>query len=397
MATHGRHSLFRVPDPAHHLYRSMTADRPDGRDPSESQIVHRYLGDQAPDDMSRRTAMIRGALRREQKRRFGRYQKALLVLAVVAVAVSGYAYLQHRRVERAKGVAQDLFYAMKALELEVGRLQLTADERASYRARQADLARQYHGYLEDLGVYGRGTPKEIQVIYRVVHRFGESEINVPEEFVQEVRRFIRRWRDSGRLTTSLARATEHAYGPRIAEIMLANDLPPEFFYVALQESDLKTEAVGRPTRFGIAKGMWQFMPETGRAYGLRIGPLVGQPRADPADDRHDFEKSTAAAARYLKDIYSTDAQASGLLVIASYNWGQSNVLRLIRAMPENPRERNFWRLLSTYRDRIPRETNNYVLAIVSAAVIAEQPDLFGFAVTPPLPAGGAASSVADGP
>jgi len=132
------------------------------------------------------------------------------------------------------------------------------------------------------------------------------------------------------------------------------------------------------------------MPATGRAYGLEPGPLVGQPRPDPLDDRQDFEKATRAAAEYLYDIYTTDAQASGLLVIASYNWGQTNVLRLIRSLPESPRERNFWNLLTQYRDRIPKETYGYVFNIVAAAVIGENPRLFGFDFDSPLQSSGAA-------
>jgi hypothetical protein len=130
--------------------------------------------------------------------------------------------------------------------------------------------------------------------------------------------------------------------------------------------------------------MWQFLPGTGRDYGLRTGPLVGVGRPDPLDDRHDFEKATRAAARYLRRLYQTDAQASGLLVAASYNWGQTRVLRLIRTMPQNPRERNFWRLLTQYRDQIPNETYDYVFSIVSAAVIGENPELFGFGFDVPF-------------
>jgi len=47
-------------------------------------------------------------------------------------------------------------------------------------------------------------------------------------------------------------------------------------------------------------------------------------------------------------------------------------------MPENPKERNFWKLLSQYREKIPQETYDYVFYIVSAAVIGENPNLFGF-------------------
>ncbi|OEU84530.1 MAG: hypothetical protein BA873_08370 [Desulfobulbaceae bacterium C00003063] len=130
--------------------------------------------------------------------------------------------------------------------------------------------------------------------------------------------------------------------------------------------------------------MWQFIPSTGVFYGLRIGPLVHLRRPDPRDERHDFGMSTLAAARYLRDIYDTEAQASGLLVAASYNWGQRRVIELIRKMPENPRERNFWRLLANYKDKIPRETYDYVYHIISAAVIGENPRLFGFDFDNPL-------------
>ncbi len=57
-------------------------------------------------------------------------------------------------------------------------------------------------------------------------------------------------------------------------------------------------------------------------------------------------------------------------------------------MPETPRERNFWNLLTQYRDRIPTETYHYVFSIVSAAVIGENPELFGFEFSPPLPRAG---------
>ena len=110
------------------------------------------------------------------------------------------------------------------------------------------------------------------------------------------------------------------------------------------------------------------------------------PRPDPGDDRHKWEKATRAAAAYIKDIYSTDAQASGLLVMASYNWGENRVIRMLRTMPANPRERNFWKVLEQHREQVPKETYNYVMWIVSAAVIGENPKLFGFDFDSPLAA-----------
>jgi hypothetical protein len=130
--------------------------------------------------------------------------------------------------------------------------------------------------------------------------------------------------------------------------------------------------------------MWQFIPEAGSRYGLRIGPLAAQSGVDQFDDRFDWEKATIAAASYVKEIYANDAQASHLLVFASYNWGESRVVDLLRKMPPNPRERNFWALLARHRGELPLETYEYVFNVLSAAVIGENPRLFGFQFDNPL-------------
>jgi hypothetical protein len=57
---------------------------------------------------------------------------------------------------------------------------------------------------------------------------------------------------------------------------------------------------------------------------------------------------------------------------------------MLRAMPPNPRDRNFWKVLALHRDQVPKETYDYVLWIVSAAAIGENPKLFGFAFDNPL-------------
>jgi membrane-bound lytic murein transglycosylase D len=222
------------------------------------------------------------------------------------------------------------------------------------------------------------------LILRMARVFGECELDMPPAFVTEVQEYIKKWKSSGRLAKAVNLAATNAYTPAITKELLAQGLPPQFFYLALQESDFDAFISGPPTYKGIAKGMWQFIPETAVKYGLRIGPLADFRRPDPADERHQWEKATLAAARYLKDIYSTDAQASGLLVMASYNWGEDKVIRLLRSMPANPRERNFWKVLANHRDKLPEETYNYVYYIFSAAVIGENPRLFGFSFDDPL-------------
>ena len=69
------------------------------------------------------------------------------------------------------------------------------------------------------------------------------------------------------------RANKNGYIGKIAQTMQANGMPPQFFYLGLVESNFDARACGPPTRFGIAKGMWQFIPTTARNYGLRTGPF----------------------------------------------------------------------------------------------------------------------------
>jgi hypothetical protein len=211
---------------------------------------------------------------------------------------------------------------------------------------------------------------------------GECELTMPADFIEVVKSYIHKWRVTNQLRRSVVRMQEQNLTDIVSQAMLEHQLPPQFLYVALKESGFDNQAIGPKTRFGIAKGMWQFIPTTARRYGLRTGPLVELPIHDPNDDRFRPELATRAAARYLRDIYSKDAQASGLLVIASYNWGPNNVRKRIREMPNNPRERNFWELLKQHD--IPTETYDYVFYILSAIVIGEDPALFGFEFDNPL-------------
>ena len=355
-----------------------------------SDIVDRYLGDEAPDDMSTRTSLIRIALRerleketRSWLKRTRNLRVAIGLLLVLSAAAGGTAWWQGRRVRALRTAASEVFYTMKSLELDVGRFQATAGPDSTIQERRARLQAQYGDLLRTLGIYSDRTPADVKLIYQTIHRLGESEATVPRGFVEEVRKYIKRW-DAAQLRASVARANAQDLAPRVSDILLQHNLPREFLYLALQESDFDPKAIGPTTRFGVPKGMWQIIPPTAEAYGLRLGPLQGERRYDPSDERHNVTKATTAAARYLQDLYTTDAQASGLLVMASYNMGETRLLRLIRSLPGTPAKRNFWAVLEKHRREIPNETYDYVFRVVAAAVICANPRLFGFDFEPPL-------------
>ena len=372
------------------------ADR-DGRNSRQSPDLDHYkshyFGAGDGEKAGEHTMMVRRAYAEVRKKQRLTYLTILGFVLVLLVITGAVALHKHRQVVQQRRLAADVFYTMRALELDLIKLKAEAQQRRSLEAKiQIDAAesqkekleQSYGRYVESLGVYGKGMSAEEKIILRMAHRFGECEINMPGEFAREVRGYIKRWQSSGRFFNVLQRAERLGYVSTIVRDLAQEQLPPQFLYLALQESNLNSRAVGPVTRFGIAKGMWQFIPSTAEKYGLRVGPLKDVAEVDLLDERQDVAKSTRAAARYLKDIYTTDAQASGLLVMASYNWGEERVIQLIQSMPKNPRERNFWQLIAKYRDKIPDETYDYVFSIFSAAVIGENPRLFGFDMDNPL-------------
>ncbi len=339
------------------------------------------------------TMMIRQAYQKVQKKQRWKYTWVLASLSIVILAVAGFAYYQHRELSRQQSVAKEIFYAMKAMDVDIANVQRMVQDSGSqqgkdqirnFQARRKEMEKNYNQFLDTLHIYDSKMSEQDKLILRVTRIFGECELAVPPEYLAEVQSYIKRWQSSPRMKNALKTAKEKQYTPRIASELLSEDLPPQFFYLAMQESDFDAYISGPQTYMGVAKGMWQFVPKTASEYGLKIGPLADLRRPDPGDDRHNWEKATVAAAKYLKFIYSTDAQASGLLVMASYNWGEGNVIKLIRSMPPNPKDRNFWQLLAKYRDKIPQETYDYVFYIVSAAAIGENPKLFGFDFDNPL-------------
>jgi hypothetical protein len=112
--------------------------------------------------------------------------------------------------------------------------------------------------------------------------------------------------------------------------------------------------------------MWQFIKDTGRRYGLVINSCV--------DERRDPEKSTRAAARYLRHLYQKFG--SWYLAIASYNCGENRIQRLLG----KGYRKNFWDLSANRL--IPEETRKYVPQLMAATIIAKNPHQFGFDTLP---------------
>lgn len=359
-----------------------------------SRYVDRYFGKaKADESIGEHTRFVRQAFARVQTRQKRKYGIVIAILVSCFLGVGGYAYYEYRELKKQRAMAEDLFYSMKSLDVDIANLERMIQDSNSrqgsdvlqkYESRRNQMQRNYDQFLATLHVYNPRMTEQQRLIMRVARIFGECELDMPPDFMAEVTKYITYWQSSDRFVTSIQTAKGKGYISTITRELLDQGLPPQFLYLALQESNFDAYISGPETRKGIAKGMWQFIPETAVKYGLKLGPLVDLRRPDPGDDRDHWDKETKAAARYIKDLYGTDAQASGLLVIACYNWGEVQVLPLVQSMPSNPRERNFWQLLAKHRDQIPKQTYDYVFYIVSAATIGENPRLFGFNMDSPL-------------
>jgi len=337
--------------------------------------------------------MIRGAFVKAQKKQSRKYTGIIAVLVLCALGIGAYAFYLHRETQKNRALAQEMFYTIKTIDIALAELdkKLSASgepkaiaDAQRQRSQRQSLDASYNHLLASLKIYDPKMTKEEKLVLRITRVFGECELDIPKDFFSEIQKYIQMWKSSGRYMRAMKLAQEKGYTKTIKQDFLDQGLPPQFFYLGMQESDFREMISGPPTYAGIAKGMWQFIPSTAEHYGLKLGPLVDLPREDPLDDRHHFDRETKAAASYIKDLYSTDAQASGLLVMACYNWGERSVLKLVQSMPKNPRERNFWKLLELYKDKIPQETYDYVFYIVSAAVIGEDPRAFGMDCDNPL-------------
>ena len=181
-------------------------------------------------------------------------------------------------------------------------------------------------------------------IYKARLRALPFVIEVP--YNEIVRRYILRYvKHNPRQLASLQRKADY-YFPLFEDILGKYDLPFELCYMPVIESALNPQA---RSHMG-AVGLWQFMPATGKKYGLEVNSLV--------DERMDPIRSTEAACRFLKALYSIFGDWN--LVIAAYNCGPGNVNKAIHRAGG---KRDFWSIYPF----LPKETRGYLPIFIAAS------------------------------
>ena len=181
-------------------------------------------------------------------------------------------------------------------------------------------------------------------IYKARLRALPFVIEVP--YNEIVRRYILRYvKHNPRQLASLQRKADY-YFPLFEDILGKYDLPFELCYLPVIESALNPQA---RSHMG-AVGLWQFMPATGKKYGLEVNSLV--------DERMDPIRSTEAACQFLKALYSIFGDWN--LVIAAYNCGPGNVNKAIYRAGG---KRDFWSIYPF----LPKETRGYLPIFIAAS------------------------------
>jgi membrane-bound lytic murein transglycosylase D len=185
-----------------------------------------------------------------------------------------------------------------------------------------------------------------------------QEFDIPIVINAKVEQFIRYFQTTARKAFSSWLSRSEKYIPIMRNLLKENGLPEDLVYLALIESGFNPYAYSRSK----ASGPWQFIYPTGKKYGLRANWWI--------DERRDPEKSTIAAAKYLKDLY--DMFECWYLAAAGYNAGEGKIATAMKRY----RTEDFWEL--TKYQYLKRETKDYVPQMIAAALIAKDPEKYGF-------------------
>jgi peptidoglycan lytic transglycosylase D len=170
----------------------------------------------------------------------------------------------------------------------------------------------------------------------------------------EVHRYIEYFTGAGRSVFERWLVRSGRYMGLFRDVLKKEGLPPDLVHLVFVESGFNLNA----RSISAAVGPWQFLRSTARLFGLTVNQWV--------DERKDPEKSTVAAARYLKHLYAIFGDWP--LAIASYNAGEGTVLRAIKRQGTT----NYWDL------RLPRQTEDYVPQFMAVLAITREPEKYGF-------------------
>ena len=204
---------------------------------------------------------------------------------------------------------------------------------------------------------------------RLVAQFGVDtrQRPIPDKMREEVAQFIEFWTGEKRGFTQRAMARGRPHLEMIRRELRAAQLPEVFCYLPFIESGYQDSIVSSAK----ARGLWQFMPSTGRAYGLRVD--------DEVDERTDPLKSTRAACKYLNSLLNMFGPNAFLCAVAAYNKGENGMARCLKKSGNWRSTWKFWDVVAANDGCLKQETMDYVPRFLAAAVVLRRPEVFDLA------------------
>jgi len=203
------------------------------------------------------------------------------------------------------------------------------------------------------------TPDETHVTEGDLVALGQAQKNVNFNFTLNplIQQYINYYQGRNRATMENGLRRSGQFMKLARKIFAEEGVPVDVTWLGQVESAWKPKAYS----WAAASGLWQFIPSTGRAYGLRQNAYI--------DERNSYEQATRASARHLKDL-AKRYNGNWELAMAAYNTGAGNIDRAI----SRAGTANFW-MIYPY---IAQETRNYVPNILAVILIAKNPEKYGF-------------------